>query len=229
MTGTTKIFEGIKNIKIVGIGGAGCNTVKRIAEAGLTGVDGVAINTDAQSLAQITEKDIKKIQIGKELTKGLSADGNPEIGKQATEENQVEIAEALAGADLVFIIAGMGGGTGTGASPVVANIVKKPEKYTNKCGFVVEKDADVLVAAFVTLPFSFEGIGKTEKAKAGCIELQKKSDYFTQLKNDFLITALKTPKTYTEEEKFVKGEISLLDLFRKFDDIIIKQIKMFVD
>ena len=128
-------------IKVVGVGGGGTNAVNRMIEEGIRGVEFVAINTDAQALA-ISEADIK-VHIGTDITKGLGAGANPEVGAEAAEESRDDIKRALAGADMVFITAGEGGGTGTGAAPIVANIAKN--------------DVGALTVAVVTKPFTFEG------------------------------------------------------------------------
>src|SRR5690606_9601178 len=127
-------------IKVVGVGGGGNNALNRMIEAGLQGVDFIAVNTDAQALASSLAAE--KIQIGARLTKGLGAGADPEIGRNAAEETKEEIAERLKGADLIFITAGMGGGTGTGASPIIARIAR---------------ETGALTVGVVTKPFGFEG------------------------------------------------------------------------
>ena len=117
--------EKIAGIKVVGVGGAGCNAVNRMIHTGLKGVDFISINTDQQALSYLQDDTARIIPIGQNTTKGVGAGGNPEIGKKAIEENRAEIVSALQGADMVFITAGMGGGTGTGASPTVAEIAKE--------------------------------------------------------------------------------------------------------
>ncbi|MCP4705067.1 MAG: cell division protein FtsZ, partial [candidate division Zixibacteria bacterium] len=136
-------------IKVVGVGGAGGNAVNRMIEAGLSGVEFIAVNTDAQVLEH--NRAAKKVQIGKRVTKGLGAGANPEIGRKAVEEDRDEIAEFLNGADMVFITAGMGGGTGTGAASVIAEIARKQ---------------GALAVAVVTKPFKFEGQKRISKADA---------------------------------------------------------------
>jgi cell division protein FtsZ len=163
--------ESVAKIKVVGIGGAGGNAINRMIEAGLSGVDFIAINTDAQVLE--TNRAGKKVQIGQRLTKGLGAGANPEIGKKAVEENREEIGELLAGADMIFVTAGMGGGTGTGASPTVAEIAR-------------EKGA--LTVAIVTKPFMFEGKRRMEKADVGLKELKEKADTLIVIPNERLLT-----------------------------------------
>ncbi|MEW6045629.1 MAG: cell division protein FtsZ, partial [Bacillota bacterium] len=138
------------NIKVIGVGGGGQNAVNRMIEAELRGVEFIAVNTDAQALALSNAP--RKIQIGEKLTKGLGAGSIPEIGQKAAEESRDLIREALAGADMVFITAGMGGGTGTGGAPVVAEIAK---------------EAAALTVAVVTRPFSFEGRRRMRQAEEG--------------------------------------------------------------
>ena len=142
-------------IKVVGCGGGGNNAVNRMVDAGLRGVEFISINTDRQALGQSNAQ--VKIQIGEKLTKGLGAGAIPEVGRRAAEESREEIASALKGADLVFITAGMGGGTGTGAAPVVAEIAR---------------DLGTLTIAVVTKPFNFEGKQRMKNAEAGIAELK---------------------------------------------------------
>src|SRR2546426_2922730 len=146
-------------IKVVGAGGGGTNAVSRMVDAGIRGVEFVAINTDAQAL-QACDADIK-LSIGQELTRGLGAGGNPEVGAGAAEESRDEIKEALKGADMVFVTAGEGGGTGTGAAPIVAEIARS---------------LGALTVGVVTRPFSFEGRRRAEQAEIGIRELQDRVD-----------------------------------------------------
>ncbi len=157
-------------IKVVGIGGGGNNTINRITEIGIEGAETIAINTDAQDL--LYTKADQKILIGKELTKGLGAGSNPKIGEEAAKENVGEIRRALDGADMVFITCGLGGGTGTGASPVVAEIAKK---------------IGALVVGIVTLPFSMEGKARIENAIQGLMKLEHKVDTLIVIPNDKLL------------------------------------------
>ena len=143
-------------IKVVGCGGGGNNAVNRMVDAGLRGVEFISVNTDRQALSQTNAQ--VKIQIGEKLTKGLGAGAIPEVGRRAAEESREEIASALKGADLVFITAGMGGGTGTGAAPVVAEIAR---------------DLGTLTIAVVTKPFNFEGKQRMKNAEAGIAELKQ--------------------------------------------------------
>jgi len=163
-------FVGYANIKVVGVGGGGGNAINRMIEAGLRGVEFIAINTDAQVLDQ-SQAD-KKVQIGLELTGGLGAGANPEVGKSAIDESRREVAEMLGQPNLVFITAGMGGGTGTGAAPVVAEIAK---------------EAGALTVAIVTKPFRFEGGHRIKRAEAGLDELRSKVDTLITIPNERLL------------------------------------------
>ena len=150
----------IAGIKVAGVGGAGCNAVNRMIQEGLEGVDFISINTDPQALI-LCDETSNRIPIGINTTKGVGAGGNPEIGQKAIEENRAEVLAALQGADMVFITAGMGGGTGTGASPIVAEIAK---------------EIGALSVAIVTKPFSFEGRMRTITAERGIAQLKQKVD-----------------------------------------------------
>jgi len=172
-------------IKVVGVGGAGGNAVNRMIEAGLTGVDFIAINTDAQVLEH--NRATKKIQIGKRSTKGLGAGANPEVGRKAIEEDRDEVAESLNGADMVFVTAGMGGGTGTGAAPVVAEIARKQ---------------GALAVAIVTKPFKFEGHKRTEKADKGLRELKEAADTLISIPNERLLSIVDKATRLTEAFAF---------------------------
>ncbi len=125
------MMDGTATIKVIGVGGAGNNAINRMIEAGIKGVEFIAVNTDRQAL-QLSKAN-SRIQIGEKLTRGLGAGANPEIGTQAAEESKAEIAESLRGADMVFVTAGMGGGTGTGAAPVVAAAAKELRNFDNRC------------------------------------------------------------------------------------------------
>ena len=157
-------------IKVIGAGGAGNNTINRITEVGVAGAETVAINTDAQDLLY-TSAD-KKILIGKDLTKGLGAGSIPKIGEEAARENEAEIKKALIGADMVFITCGLGGGTGTGSAPVIAEIAKK---------------SGALVVGIVTLPFSMEGARRYENALLGLEKLEQTVDTLIVIPNDKLL------------------------------------------
>ncbi len=158
------------DIRVIGVGGGGCNAVNRMIEAGLKGVRFIAVNTDAQALLESNAED--KLQIGNKLTKGLGAGSDPEIGKKAAEEDREKLKKLVEGADMVFITAGMGGGTGTGASPVIAEIAK---------------EADALTIAVVTKPFPFEGKKRAEIAEKGIKELRNKVDALIVVPNQRLL------------------------------------------
>lgn len=157
-------------IRVVGVGGGGCNAVNRMIDAGVKGVTFMAVNTDRQALNRSNAE--TKLQIGEKLTKGLGAGGNPEIGQKSAEENVDDIARFIGGADMVFITAGMGGGTGTGAAPIVAKIAK---------------DSGALTVAVVTRPFAFEGKRRGEHAERGITFLKKFVDSLVIVPNDKLL------------------------------------------
>jgi cell division protein FtsZ len=183
-------IESCASIKVVGVGGAGGNAVNRMIEAGLSGVEFIAINTDAQVLD--TNRAPKKVQIGKKLTKGLGAGANPEIGRKAVEEDIDEIAELLRGADMVFVTAGMGGGTGTGAGPIVADIARQ---------------SGALTVSIITKPFIFEGPVRGKKAEIGLAELKEKSDSVIAIPNERL-------------NEIVSETTRLTDAFAMADEIL---------
>ncbi len=164
------ISDEFAKIKVVGVGGGGNNAVNRMIETGVGCVDFIVINTDNQALKKAQAS--MKIQIGEKLTKGLGAGAKPEIGKEAAEESRDEIAAALTGADMIFITAGMGGGTGTGAAPVVASIAR---------------EMGILTVAVVTKPFSFEGKVRAKNADSGIEELRKSVDTIIVIPNDKLL------------------------------------------
>ena len=163
------MMDGTATIKVIGVGGAGNNAVNRMIEAGIKGVDFIAVNTDRQALTK--SKAGTKIQIGEKITRGLGAGANPDIGAQSAEENKSEIAETLRGADMVFVTAGMGGGTGTGAAPVVAKIAK---------------DMGILTVGVVTKPFAFEGKRRMTQAEQGIAELSACVDSLIIVPNERL-------------------------------------------
>ncbi len=163
----TNNLSGVAKIKVVGVGGAGNNAVDRLIESGLQSAEYIVINTDNQALAR--SRATKRIQIGVQLTKGLGAGANPEVGKAAAEENKEAIQEALKNTDLLFITAGMGGGTGTGAAPVIARIAKEMK---------------ILTVAVVTLPFGFEAKRRMDNALVGVEELKKNVDSMITIPND---------------------------------------------
>ena len=178
------------NIKVVGVGGAGGNAVARMIHAGLQGVEFITINTDAQAIAYNPAS--QKIQIGGKITKGLGAGGDPEIGLKAAMESKAEIGEALEGADMIFITCGMGGGTGTGAAPIIAEIAK---------------DKDALTIAVVTRPFTFEGFRRAKVAEEGVTALRGVLDTLITIPNDKL-------------HEVVASETTLAESFMIADDIL---------
>ncbi len=173
------------NIKVIGVGGGGNNAVDRMIESGFNSVEFLSVNTDSQQLQRSSTK--KRIQIGEKLTKGLGAGANPEIGKKAAEESREEIANALKGADMVFVTAGMGGGTGTGAAPVVASVAK---------------EMGILTISIVTKPFTFEGKKRMRQAEAGILELKANSDSLVIIPNDKLIELANNQKNIPFTESF---------------------------
>ncbi len=174
------VVAGLTKIKVVGVGGGGGNAVTRMREDFTRGIDFIAINTDAQDLEHCNAR--KKIHIGKNLTKGLGTGMNPEIGRQAAEETRSEIVEALKGADLIFVTAGLGGGTGTGAAPIVVEAAK---------------ELGILTIAVVTKPFAFEGAQRARIAQDGLMKLKEKADTLIVVPNDrvFSIIDKDTPLT----------------------------------
>ena len=189
----------LAKIKVVGIGGGGCNAVNRMIDSGLKGVDFIVANTDLQvlndSLAPI------KLQLGSELTDGLGAGANPEIGREAALESKAEIEEALKGADMVFVTCGMGGGTGTGASPIVAEIAQ---------------ELGALTVGIVTKPFSFEGKKRMEQAIAGLDELKKHVDTLIVIPNDRL-------------RELIDKSTPMLEAFREVDNILHRGVQSISD
>lgn len=174
-------FNQFAQIKVIGVGGGGNNAVNRMITAGLKGVDFVAINTDAQAIN--LSRAGKKIQIGLKLTKGLGAGANPEVGSKAAEESREELIAALKGADMVFVTAGMGGGTGTGAAPIVAEIAK---------------ELGALTVGVVTRPFTFEGRKRAMQAEKGIAELKSKVDTLIIIPNDRLLQVVDKNTTIHE-------------------------------
>ena len=192
--------EHLAVIKVVGVGGGGTNAVNRMVEAGLKGVEFIAVNTDKQALL-MSQAD-KTIHIGEELTRGLGAGANPEIGCQAAEESHSEIREALAEADMVFVTAGEGGGTGTGAAPVVAEIARE--------------EIGALTVGIVTKPFGFEGRVRRNQAEQGCDLLSQKVDTLIVIPNDRLL-------------EVIDKKTSALDAFRIADDTLRQGIQGVTD
>jgi cell division protein FtsZ len=168
-----EMLENNAKMKVVGVGGAGGNALNTMVHAGLQGVDFISINTDAQALEQ--NKAHSKVQIGRKLTQGLGAGANPEIGRRAIEEDKESVMEALKGADMVFVTAGMGGGTGTGAAPIVAEIAK---------------DQGSLTVGIVTKPFTFEGIKRMQRAEQGIDELRRNVDTLIVIPNQRLFAVV---------------------------------------
>src|ERR1022692_3549038 len=187
-------------IKVVGVGGGGTNAVNRMVDAGLRGVEFVACNTDAQALA-MCDADIK-LNIGHELTKGLGAGANPDIGQGAAAESRDEIKEALKGADMVFVTAGEGGGTGTGAAPVIAEIAK------NEIG--------ALTVGVVTRPFSFEGSQRARQAQEGIQRLRENVDTLIVIPNEKLLA-------------IVERRTTILDAFREADNVLRQGVQGITD
>lgn len=168
----------VANIKVIGVGGGGGNAVNRMIKAGLKGIDFITVNTDAQALYY--NESATKINIGKATTRGLGAGSNPDVGRQAAEESIDEIRDAIEGSDMVFITCGLGGGTGTGASPVIANLAK---------------ELGILTVAVVTRPFSFEGQRRKSQADEGLENLKNKVDTLITIPNDKILAIIdkKTP------------------------------------
>ncbi len=183
-------MDNFTHIKVIGVGGGGNNAVNRMIEANLQGVQFIAINTDKQALQ--SSKAEYKIQIGEKLTRGLGAGANPEIGKKAAEESRDDIFQALQGADMVFITAGMGGGTGTGGAPIVAEIAK---------------EMGILTVGVVTKPFTFEGKRRASHAEAGIEELKKRVDTLVTIPNDRLL-------------QVVERRTSIVEAFKIADDVL---------
>lgn len=193
-------MEQFASIKVVGVGGGGCNAVNRMVEAGLKGVDFIAINTDAQALHLANAG--TKLQIGKKLTKGRGAGANPEVGMKAAEESYEQIKDALKGADMVFLTAGMGGGTGTGATSIIAGI---------------SRELGSLTVVVVTRPFLFEGKKRALQAEEGIASLQKKVDTLIVIPNDRLLQIIEKRTPVLEAFSFVddtlrQGVQSISDL-----------------
>ena len=184
------MLDGTATIKVIGVGGAGNNAVNRMVEAGIRNVEFVAVNTDRQALS--LSKANSKIQIGEKLTRGLGAGANPDIGAQAAEESRAEVAEALRGADMVFVTAGMGGGTGTGAAPIVAQTAK---------------EMGILTIGVVTKPFTFEGKKRLFQADRGIDNLKGKVDTLVVIPNDKLL-------------QVIDRKTSIVEAFRMADDVL---------
>ena len=180
----------LANIKVIGVGGGGNNAVNRMINAGVQGVEFIAVNCDAQAL--LLSKAPTRVQIGEKLTKGLGAGANPEVGEKAAEESRDQLVECLRGADMVFVTAGMGGGTGTGAAHVVAECAK---------------EIGALTVGVVTKPFSFEGKRRMSQAENGIVNLKEKVDTLITIPNDRLL-------------QVIDRRTSMLDAFRIADDVL---------
>lgn len=192
-------YDNCVSIKVLGVGGGGGNAVNRMIQSGMQGVDFVSVNTDHQAL--IYSQAAQKIQIGEKLTKGRGAGGDPEKGQRAAEESREEVAAALRGTSMVFITAGMGGGTGTGAAPVIAEIAK---------------EMDILTVGVVTKPFIFEGKRRAEQAEMGIIALKEHVDALVVIPNERL-------KTVSDQK------ISLANAFLMADDVVRQGVQSISD
>lgn len=186
-------------IKVVGVGGGGCNAVNRMIEAGLKGVEFLAVNTDAQAL--LTSDADVKLDIGRDLTRGLGAGADPDKGRQAAEDHADEIEESLKGADMVFVTAGEGGGTGTGAAPVVAKIARS---------------LGALTIGVVTRPFSFEGHRRSSQAEQGIDNLRDEVDTLIVIPNDKLLD-------------MTDQQIAILDAFKQADQVLMQGVSGITD
>src|SRR5690242_12445709 len=186
-------------IKVVGIGGGGVNAINRMIEVGLKGVEFIAINTDAQALL-MSDADVK-LDVGRELTRGLGAGANPEVGRKAAEDHAEEIEEVLRGADMVFVTAGEGGGTGTGGAPVVARIARS---------------LGALTIGVVTRPFGFEGRRRATSAETGIDELREEVDTLIVIPNDRLLS-------------ISDRSISMLDAFKSADQVLLQGVSGITD
>ena len=184
------MIDGTATIKVIGVGGGGTNAVNRMVDSGIRGVEFVAVNTDRQAL--LLSKAASKIQIGEKITRGLGAGANPDIGAQAAEESKAEITEALRGADMVFVTAGMGGGTGTGAAPIVA---------------ACAKEMGILTIGVVTKPFTFEGKKRLSQADRGIESLKVKVDTLVVIPNDKLL-------------QIIDRKTSIVEAFKMADDVL---------
>lgn len=186
-------------IKVIGVGGGGNNAVDRMIEKGLDGVEFITVNTDHQALARSGAP--TKIQIGEKMTRGLGAGANPEIGTKSAEESKDEIMEAIKGADMLFITAGMGGGTGTGAAPVIASIAK---------------EQGILTVGVVTKPFSFEGRKRMINAEKGIAELKQNVDTLVVIPNDKIL-------------QVIDKKTTMVDAFSKADDVLQQGVQGITD
>ena len=199
------MFELVDNIpqnaviKVIGVGGGGGNAVKHMIDSNIEGVEFICANTDAQALKDIDSRTV--LQLGHSMTKGLGAGANPEVGRQAAMEDRERIAEVLRGADMVFIAAGMGGGTGTGGAPIVAEVAR---------------DLGILTVAVVTKPFPFEGRKRMVVADAGIKELQERVDSLITIPNEKLLSVL-------------GKSTSLLDAFKAANNVLLGAVQGIAD
>ncbi|MBM3137743.1 MAG: cell division protein FtsZ, partial [Chloroflexi bacterium] len=182
--------ESFARIKVVGVGGAGCNAVNRMIAEGIQGIEFISVNTDGQALLQSNAQ--TRVRIGDKSTRGLGAGGLPEIGKKAAEESAEELYAVLKGADMVFVTAGMGGGTGTGAAPIISQI---------------GRELNALTIGVVTRPFTFEGAKRSQSAESGIQNLKKVTDTLIVIPNDRLL-------------QIVDKRSSLQDAFKFADDVL---------
>jgi cell division protein FtsZ len=182
--------ESFARIKVVGVGGGGCNAVNRMIEEGMQGIEFITVNTDGQAL--LLSHAQTRVRIGEKVTRGLGAGGNPEMGRKAAEESAEELYEVLKGSDMVFVTAGLGGGTGTGAAPIVAQIAK---------------EVGALTIGVVTRPFTFEGMRRQQSAEAGISKLKEQADTLIVIPNDRLL-------------QIVDKRASLQDAFQVADDVL---------
>src|SRR5512140_1236570 len=182
--------ESFARIKVIGVGGGGCNAVNRMIEEGLGGIEFIAVNTDAQAL--LLSNAPTRVRIGDKVTRGLGAGSNPEVGRKAAEESAEELYEVMKGSDMVFVTAGLGGGTGTGAAPIVAQIAK---------------EVGALTIGVVTKPFTFEGSRRLQNAEGGIGRLKERVDTLIVIPNDRLL-------------QIVDKRASLQESFRMADDVL---------
>ena len=182
--------ETFARIKVIGVGGGGCNAVNRMIDEGMQGIEFITVNTDAQAL--VMSKAHTKVRIGDKTTRGLGAGGNPEVGKKSAEESSEELYEALKGSDMVFVTSGLGGGTGTGAAPIVAQIAK---------------EVGALTIGVVTRPFTFEGGKRSQNAEQGIARLKEHADTLIVIPNDRLL-------------QIVDKKATLQESFRAADDVL---------
>ena len=189
------MMDGSATIKVIGVGGAGNNAVDRMIKSGIRGVEFIVVNTDRQVLQE--SKASTKIQIGEKITRGLGAGANPDIGAQSAEENKSEITEVLRGADMVFVTAGMGGGTGTGAAPIVAQVAK---------------EMGILTIGVVTKPFTFEGKRRLSQAERGIESLKGKVDALVVIPNDKLL-------------QIIDRKTSMVEAFQKADEVLMQGVQ----